>query len=186
MKSVQLSIALATLAIFSGTAGASSMSLNPFTPKVMPVLVQVNSQGKVTSASPAMELSPKLARLLRANLDEMISAPATDKHGRPRSSQMVIYLRLNAAPRANGNYDAKFAYVSAAPVPPGSWYWVHIDGYRVALASQNTPDLRPNIIHHPYNRNPPVYQPGNDRTSMPQINSSTPAPAPAPDPGHGR
>ncbi|MEO5829795.1 MAG: hypothetical protein ABIQ36_04430 [Rhodanobacter sp.] len=82
MKSVRLSIALATLATFSGTASAASLSLNQFTPKVMPVLVQVNSQGKVTSASPAMALSPKLSRLLRANLDEMISALATDKHGR--------------------------------------------------------------------------------------------------------
>jgi hypothetical protein len=99
---------------------------------------------------------------------------------------MVIYLRLNAVPRANGNYDAKFAYVSAASVPPGSWYWVHIDGHRVVLANQNMPDFRPNTVRYPYDRHPPVYQPSNERSSMPQINSSTPAPAPAPAPGHGR
>ena len=124
----------------TGTAMASSVSLNGFTPKVLPVLVQVNARGKVTDASPAMKLSPRLARLLRENLDEMISQPAVDKHGRPISSQFVINLALQAVSRAEGEYDARFAYVSASPVPAGSWYWVHIDGHRLALASQRSLD----------------------------------------------
>jgi len=102
--------------------------------------VQVSAQGKVTSASPATTLSPRLDRLLRADLDEMIRQPAVDEHGRPVSSQFVINLALQAATRAQGGYDARFAYVSASPVPAGSWYWVHIDGHRLALASQRSFD----------------------------------------------
>ncbi|MGB3268863.1 MAG: hypothetical protein WBA65_02805 [Rhodanobacter sp.] len=129
-----------TLLAGTGPALASSASLNGFTPRVLPVLVQVNARGKVTDASPAMKLSPRLARLLRENLDEMISQPAVDRHGRPVSSQFVINLALQAASRAEGAYDARFAYVSASPVPAGSWYWVHIDGHRLALANQHSFD----------------------------------------------
>lgn len=53
------------LTVGSGAVLASSWSLNEFKPKVMPVLVQVDSQGKVTDASPANELPPRFDRLLR-------------------------------------------------------------------------------------------------------------------------
>jgi hypothetical protein len=140
MKLTRVSSAFAVLAACCSAAVAGSASLNQFKPHVLPVLVQVDSHGKVTGASPAMDLSPRLARLLRENLDEMISQPAIDKHGQPVSSQFVINLALQAASRAEGEYDARFAYVSASPVPAGSWYWVHIDGHRLALASQRSFD----------------------------------------------
>lgn len=180
MKSVQLSVVLGALTFCYGGTAAASASLNQFTPKVMPVLVQVNSHGRVTDASPAMALTPKLGRLLRASLDELISAPATDKRGRPISSQFILNLALNTSALADGNYEAKFAYVSAAPVPPGSWYWVHIDGHRIALASQRTANPRHNNIPYRYNRNLPAYQPSYGRPAMPVINSSTPSPAAMP------
>ncbi len=140
MKLTRVSAAFAVLAACSGAAAAESASLNQFKPHVLPVLVQVDSHGKVIGASPAMDLSPRLTRLLRENLDEMISQPATDKHGQPVSSQFVINLALQAASRAEGAYDARFAYVSALPVPAGSWYWAHIDGHRLALANQHSFD----------------------------------------------
>lgn len=134
-----LSFAVAAMAAL-GCAGVSaddSMSLNQFPRKVEPVLVQVNAQGKVTEASPAYPLTPKLGRLLRANLDEMIRKPAVDKDGKPVSSQFVMNVALRATPRASGDYDVQFAYVSTNPVPNGSWYWVHMDGDRLALADRN-------------------------------------------------
>ncbi|HJW06880.1 MAG TPA: hypothetical protein VJ527_10365 [Rhodanobacter sp.] len=155
MKATQLPLLLALLAAGTGAAVASSGSLNEFRPKVLPVLVQVNAQGKVTTASPAMELPPSLVRLMRANLDEMISKPATDRKGRPIASQFIINLTLLTTPNANGNYDAKFSYVSTSPVPAGSWYWVHIDGHRLALASQDSFNrgMRLRYDHRDMNRN---------------------------------
>lgn len=138
MKSFQRSAIFGVLLVCSGATLAESASLNEFQPKVMPVLVQVNSHGKVTDVSPAIALSPRINRLLRANLDEMISKPAVDKHGHPMSSQFIINLALQASPLDNGNYDARFSYVSTASVPAGSWYWVHVDGHRVALARQGS------------------------------------------------
>jgi hypothetical protein len=56
--------------------------------------------------------------------------------GHPVSSQFVINLAMQATPRTDGKYDARFVYVSTSPVPSGSWYWVHQDGVRLALAPQ--------------------------------------------------
>ena len=140
MKRFQTILLFGMLSVGANAAMADSFSLNSFPSRVLPVLVQVNSHGTVTDASPATELSPALNRLLRKNLDELISKPATDKHGRPMSSQFVINVALQASPRQEGDYDAQFAYVSSAPVPSGSWYWVHIDGHRLALASRNSFD----------------------------------------------
>lgn len=121
----------------AGTAMAGSASLSPFPPKVLPVLVNVNASGKVTEASPAMKLSPALDRLLRKNLDEMITGPARN-HGRAVSSQFVLNLYLHATPRQDGEYDANFAYVSTTPVPFGRWHWVDLDGRRLALAADSS------------------------------------------------
>jgi hypothetical protein len=125
------------LAAGSGGATANSKSLNEFKPGIMPVLVQVNAQGKVTDASPPTQLSPQLNRLLRQNLAEMVSKPATDSHGHPIASQVNNNVALHTTPRAEGDYDANFAYVSTKPVPNGSWYWVHVDGHRLALANRD-------------------------------------------------
>lgn len=179
MKSLHRSAIFGLLLGCSAVAAAASTSLNEFRPKVMPVLVQVNSHGKVTEASPAFELSPKVARLLRTNLDEMITGPAIDKRGRPMSSQFVINLLLQASPQGNDNYDAHFTYQSTAPVPPGSWYWVHIDGRRLALASRDLRNHR--HIHFDNQRHHPMYQRGFPQMSTPPINNpvrNTPASSP--------
>lgn len=142
-----LSVSLAT----SSAAVASSASLTQFTPRVMPVLVQVSAQGKVTGISPSQDLTPALARLLRSNVQELISGPALVR-GKPMPSQLVLNMALQATPTERGKYSAQFTYVSSSPVPSGSWYWVHIDGHRLALAEQGSrrtferlPDQR---VHH--------------------------------------
>ena len=127
------------VALLGGTSAVAndSMSLNQFPHRVEPVLVRVDTHGKVTEASPAYALPLRLNRLLHANLDEMIKKPAVDKHGKPVSSQFIMNVALRTEPRSTGDYEAYFAYVSTSPVPPGTWYWVHLDGDRLALASQD-------------------------------------------------
>jgi hypothetical protein len=159
-----------------GSASAmanDSMSLNQFPHRVEPVLVQVNAHGKVTAASPAYELPPKVTRLLNANLSEMIHAPATDKDGKPIASQFVMNVALQAQPNGAGAYEAHFTYVSTKPVPPGNWYWVHLDGDRLALASQ---DMRINDRHQylPVRRYNDGYRPTYKGHSQP-VPATTPA-----------
>lgn len=120
----------------AGSAMASSGSLTEFRPKVLPVLVQVSAAGKVTSASPAYPLDRRFSRLLNQSLAEMITQPAHEG-GRAVSSQFVINLALDVEPRQQGDYDARFVYVSTQPVPLGVWHWVHTDGYQLALAGPN-------------------------------------------------
>ncbi|WP_255324918.1 hypothetical protein [Rhodanobacter sp. OR444] len=177
------------LAAGTGAAATPSGSLNEFRPKVLPVLVQVNAQGKITDASPAMKLPPSLDRLMRANLNEMISKPATDKKGRPIASQFIANLVLHTTPRTEGGYDAQFVYESISPVPSGSWYWVHIDGHRLALASQDSFNRGMRLRYGDHrdmsrNWNSPNYRP----TPMPAIQNTirnapgaAPARAPAAD-----
>jgi hypothetical protein len=129
-------ILLGLLAAAAPVVAADSMSITHFTPRVLPVLVRVDSHGNVTDVSPSSTLSPRFDRLLRQTVDELINQPAKD-HGRPMASQFVMNLALRAKPRADGKYDARFVYVSTSPVPSGSWYWVHMDGDRLALMNQH-------------------------------------------------
>jgi len=129
-------IALGMLVASATAAASDSMSLNRFKSHVLPVLVQVDSRGQITDVSSSTQLSPSFDRLLRSSLDQMINAPAMD-HGRPVASQFVINLALDVKPQSDGKYEAKFAYVSASPVPLGSWYWSHEDGHRLALVNRN-------------------------------------------------
>lgn len=182
MRPLLPAIALASLLAGIAASANDSMSLNAFSHRVEPVLVQVNAQGKVTDASPAYPLSPKLGRLLRANLDEMIAKPATDKHGKPVASQFIMNVALQAEPLPSGDYSARFGYVSTAPVPAGSWYWVHIDGHRLALANRNDQQrtrlpMRRDSQH--------IYRPayrGGPANPMPAIRSPSPQPAAMPAP----
>jgi len=178
MKRLCAFVVLGTLAAGQGAA-ATSMSINQFTPRILPVLVQVNSHGKVTDVSPAVQLTPRYERLLRQTLDEMITKPAND-HGRAVSSQFVMNLGLETSSRPDGNYDARFVYVSTSPVPPGSWYWVHIDGHRLALRSRT--DMSPRQRF--YQRPPGYYWPSQPRIFNPPAQNASHGAAPAPAPRH--
>jgi hypothetical protein len=141
MKALSMSVLFGLLCA-AGSLAAASESLSPFPPKVVPVLVQVDAHGKITDASPAVKLSPRLTRLLNQNLAEMIAEPAKVR-GKAVSSQFVINLRLDATPLEQDKYDVQFAYVSISPVPSGSWYWVNEDGRRLSLARQGSMHREP-------------------------------------------
>lgn len=166
MKYVRLPLVLGMLALFSGAAAADSAPANQTESRVIPVLLRVDSHGKITRVTPAMRLAPSIERLMRANLDEMINRPATDKNGKPVASQVVINLSLDTSQDANGTYNAKFSYISTTPVAPGSWYWVRTDNMHYGLAQQKSVNSRENMRLDSH------------RGTLP-----TPAPAPAPSPG---
>lgn len=159
----------------SSAVMATSQSLNEFTPKVLPVLVQVNSHGKVTAVSPSIELSPQFDRLLRQTVAELITRPAND-HGHPVASQFVMNLALRTSPRPDGTYDARFAYVSTSPVPSGSWYWVHVDGHRLALMNRNA--ARPGHGFHANHEWDRWMPPNSPRMNLPAQNASRAAAQP--------
>lgn len=146
----------ASLALSSAPAFAAD-GLSEFPPKVLPVLLKVDAQGRITDVSPAIRLAPAMERLLRANLDEMVGRPAVDRDGRPIPSQFVVNLALVTSPRPDGKFDAHFSYVSNVPVPAGSWYWVHTDGRQLALASQGSASQQQRLRHQGDSR---FYVPG--------------------------
>lgn len=159
------------LALGATAAGADSFSINRFPNHVLPVLVQVDSHGKVTDVSPAVELTPRFDRLLRETLAELITKPAAYR-GRPVSSQFVMKLGMQAKPRSDGKYDASFVYVSASPVPSGQWFWQHEDGHRLVLVN------RDGLHRLPYvDRSPNMYRPAPHwyHTPAPLPAVSTPA-----------
>lgn len=117
-------------------ASAGSMSLNRFRNHALPVLVTVNSQGKVTRIQPAYETSPAVRRLLKSTLSQMITGPSIE-NGKGVASQAVIQLAVEAVPQNDGRFKLRFQYVKAMPVPYGSWFWNHINGHRLALQSDS-------------------------------------------------
>jgi hypothetical protein len=134
MKTPHTLMVIGICSMFASTAMAFSGSLSSFQPRTLPVLVQVNSQGKVTQTLPAVSLSPVISRLLSTNLDEIITKPAYDR-GRPVASQFVINLALVGTPLDNGKINVHFAYVSEVPVPGGSWHWENWNDRRFALVA---------------------------------------------------
>lgn len=183
MKRIYAMTLAGVLCAAAGAAGADSISLNSFKPQFIPVLVQVNSAGKVTDASPAVELPVPVMRLLRKNLDELIAGPATTK-GRPVASQFVMNLTLQTSLRKDGQYDAQFAYVSTSPVPSGSWYWVNLDGHRLALANRNSYNGARH--YYPFRnlfREEPDFHRQNSALPGPTPLMHDTAPAPHPNPG---
>ncbi len=176
MQRHHLLTAVGALALFGamGTASASGAlsldkgdkgSLNAFPVHAVPVLVNVNSKGRITDLASAYQLSPSLNRLLRKNVEEMISQPAVDQTGRAIPSQFVLNLVLDSSQRDDGNYDTLFRYVSTQPVPAGRWAWAHIDGHQLALMDRTGVDGG--------NRSHVIYR---DHYPMPQTRDYTPPP----------
>lgn len=181
MKRSHVVAFVGALSVMGGAAMAStsSGSLNPFPQRVLPVLVQVNAAGKVTSASPAMTLEPQMSRLLSKNLSEMITKPA-EARGRPIASQFIVNLQIDAEKRPDGNYDAHFVSVSTQPVPAGNWHWVDIEGRMWALAGPDghTPFQRDRLLE------PTPRDPGNRYSPATNAAPASPSVA-APTAAHG-
>lgn len=137
----QLGVLAATMLLvgLTGSAAAASPASSDKTAKnMLPVYVEVDKQGKITTMDPAYDIQPKYEDVLRKTLQGMITKPARDKDGEPMSSQFIITMDMQTAERKDGNYQLKFSYVSIKKVPPGNWHWAHLEhGRKLALASNS-------------------------------------------------
>ncbi len=122
IRMVLTGTACALLMSVAPLASADSASADGARQHALQVLVTVNNQGRITDMMPAHSLSPRMQRLVRATLDQIITGPAK-KQGKAVASQSVIQLALETVPRKDGKYDVRLAYAGAMPVPPGSWHW---------------------------------------------------------------
>lgn len=148
MKRMAL-LALAGLSVAGGTALASSSgALSPFSRDTLPVLVQVDANGGVDSAVPAVALAPEVSRLMVRNLQEMITKPAM-RDGRPVPSQFVANLALKTTAAEDGKIGAYFTCVSVSPVPGGRWHWADKDGRELALVEQRRGSSISSRVLHP-------------------------------------
>ena len=128
MKPLRASLIAFAIAAFAGAAMASSGSLVNFKPNVMPVVVQVNAQGRVTDILPSLQLAPWERQMLLKQLDAWIVKPAVVK-GHPVASRFIIEVAMQTKPRKDGKYDAGFVYVRSLPLAyGGALHWNVING----------------------------------------------------------
>jgi len=105
--------------------------------RAIPVLVRVDSTGKISDITPASNLSPRLDGLLRANLEEIAATSAGNGFGSGGSRQFIANMALDAIPTADGKQSVKFLLVSSQPVPPGRWAWTRVDNRKLVLVNQD-------------------------------------------------
>lgn len=119
------------LALASFGCAATELTVARYEQGIVPVLVSVNSQGKVTHVQASQNLKPSLSKLLRRNLDEAVVAPAL-RNNKPVNAQIVMRMKLDVTPTEDGRYAARFLPVESKQVPYGAWFW-RVDGDRYAL-----------------------------------------------------
>lgn len=149
MKSLQVGLLGCVVAAFAGTAMASSGSLVEFTPRVMPVVVQVNAKGRVTDLLPSQQLAPWVREMLAEQIDAWIAGPAMD-HGRPMASRFIMEVAMRVQPRKDGKYDANFVYVKSIPLAyGGALHWDVINGgLELALVADGTGPRANHTLRH--------------------------------------
>ncbi|HEX7341172.1 MAG TPA: hypothetical protein VF269_02735 [Rhodanobacteraceae bacterium] len=128
-----LLLAMACQAMASSTPAQTTKS----DAKVLPVFVQVDKHGKVTKIAPEIRLDSSLQTLLQRTLSQMITKPAHDAHGHPTASQFIITLALKSSLSADGQYRARFAYLSAKPLALGRWHWVTLKNGKKGLEKED-------------------------------------------------
>ena len=167
IKAMCSAAACALLMGIAPLASADSMSLNQFRNHTLPVLVTVDSHGKVTRIQPAYEVPRAIRPLLKATLKQLITGPSIHD-GKGISSQAVIQLAVEAVPQDDGKFKVHFAYVNAMPVPYGSWFWNHIDGHRLALQADTGSRYRRLNHYVPRHFRPYVHETSPQTTSHDQ------------------
>lgn len=135
MKRSTLFVSAVLFCLASAAASAAPKDAKPDQSRLIPVLVTVSRQGKVTEATPAYKLRPSFVHVIRDTLDKMITKPATS-HGKPIPCQFVVNLAMTTVPKEDGTYGVSFKYISSKPLPSGSWYWVRTIDRRLALRDQ--------------------------------------------------
>ncbi|MGH8234148.1 MAG: hypothetical protein ACREPU_08120 [Rhodanobacteraceae bacterium] len=97
-------------------------------PQVLPIVVEVNNQGRVTDINPAIQLRPWLRKMLIKQIDAWIVKPLTVK-GHPVDSRFILEVAMRTQPASDGKYDASFVYVKSLPLAyNGPQHWNVING----------------------------------------------------------
>lgn len=176
MKTLRTGLLACAVAAFAETAMASSGSLIEFKPQVMPVVVQVNSEGRVTDILPSQQLAPWLRQMLDRQIDAWITQPTTD-HGKPVGSRFIMEVAMRVQPRKDGKYDANFVYVKSLPLAyGGALHWDVINGgLELALVS----DDGGSRAHHYVRHFDPVFSRPRYPVRPPQPATHSAAPRPA-------
>jgi hypothetical protein len=146
MKRFIVLTAGALFCLACAAVSASPTDSNPAPSRAIPVVVHVNDQGRVTSATPAYRVRPAVLRAIRQTLDTIITGPAM-KDGKAVSSQFVITLALVPAAKGDGSHGASLKYISSKPLPSGDWLWVHTPDHRLALVNQSNSTI--NLAQYP-------------------------------------
>jgi len=118
-------IALSAIAL---PLSATELTVAQYERDVVPVLVSINKDGKVSNMVVSQRLKPSMNRLLRETTD-VVAAAAAEKGV---SSQIVLRVRLENTKREDGQYDVRFVPLDFKAVPKGPWSW-QIQGQRYAL-----------------------------------------------------
>lgn len=112
----------------------------------LPVLVKVDSKGKVGDISSAYSISPAFQKLIHATLAKMITKPAMKK-GKPVASQFVITFGVIKQQVASGQTSVSLKYLGSKALPPGNWHWVRDkQDDKLALANANAQTWKTNTM----------------------------------------
>lgn len=138
-------VLVAALTVSNFVAEAATITVARTENGVMPVLVSIDKTGTVQKIQATEQLKPAYARLLRKNIQEMITAPAKDGE-RYVDSQVVMRVRLIADPASGGDYTAHYVAADSTPtmVPLGAWSWSIVGG-RYSLV-QNIGSSRGEVV----------------------------------------
>lgn len=168
MKQLIASLALLSACAISSQARATGLTVAHFEPNVVPVLVKVDKEGAVTSVFAAERLRPAIDRMLYRNARDVVVKQEDASYSR----MLVLRMKLDARPRDDGAYDARFVVIEAKPVPSGSWFWLRqgdryalVDGNRLPHSQQNFERSRA-----PMQRwSPPVHTPAPPPSPAPSV-----------------
>lgn len=133
MSLLKYTLAAGLLMAAAAPALATELAIATYEEGVIPVLITVNKEGKVTSMVPSQRLKPSVNRLLRETIDQLVIDPA-QRNGEASSSQAVIRMKLESVARDDGQYDARFVPIEIKSVPTSAWGW-KINGQSYALVN---------------------------------------------------
>jgi hypothetical protein len=124
----------------NGYAQSAEITMGYTQKNVVPALVSFDREGGVSQVVTPDKLSPEIQAQLERNIKEVVAALPAFKNG-TKASQKMMRMKLEAIQRVDGNYDGRFVYLDAKPVPPGAWAWQRA-GTRYALVDDSPYNAR--------------------------------------------
>ncbi|WP_303748275.1 hypothetical protein [Stenotrophomonas pigmentata] len=101
---------------------------------IIPVLVKTDSTRQITEVLPAVRLTSRAQKLLRANLEQRLnSSPEITSDYLP-NSQFIADMRSVVTESSNGDKSLHFEVASTRPAPSGNVKWIQ-NGTNYTLAT---------------------------------------------------